>query len=60
MLAGFDLGGLIDFDRWPSPIGCRNYLEVMTQPKPQTETELADWRAGQRVSRKDTEDRNHC
>jgi hypothetical protein len=28
----------------------------MTQPKPQTETELAGWRAGQRVSRKDTEE----
>jgi hypothetical protein len=28
----------------------------MTQPKPQTETDLAGWRAGQRVSRKDTEE----
>jgi hypothetical protein len=28
----------------------------MTQPQPQTETELAGWRAGQRVSRKDTEE----
>ena len=56
VLACSTLVASFDFDRWPSLNGCRSYLEVMTQPKPQIETELAGWRAGQRVSRKDTEE----